>query len=65
VLATIALVLMTGYTLVAGVQVRRPGVALPGLACGGWSPWRGWRLLLVGAIVAAIVLMAAAVFVKG
>ena len=34
VLAAIALVLMAGYTLVAGVQLRRPGVALPGLLGG-------------------------------
>jgi hypothetical protein len=34
VLAAMALVLLVVYTLVVGVQVRRPGVAFPGLVCG-------------------------------
>jgi hypothetical protein len=55
VFAVIALVLLAGHTLVVGVQVRRPGVALPGLLGGlivalAWVAPRGFTFY--GLIVA-------------
>jgi hypothetical protein len=55
VFAAIALVLLAGFTLVIGVQVRRPGVALPGLLGGllvalAWAAPRGFTFY--GLIVA-------------
>ena len=43
VFAAIMLVFLAGYTLAAGVLLRRPGVALPGCWAACSSPWPGWR----------------------